>query len=121
MKIEDHTTKTQRLEATLAKLDLERDYELCLEGYMLAGTHLLNALLHKHSVTRENFDLNHTDSRVLETPIADNLRPVFAALKRIEDLRPDYLRGSKSWTTDEARTCRESYAAIKQFAEAGLR
>ena len=120
MRIEDHIAKAKRLEATLAKLDLDRDHALCLEGYMLAGTHLLNALLHQRAVTSEKFDLNHTDRPVLDKPVDESLRPVFAALKRIEDLRPDYLRGTKSWTPEQARTCRDSYAAIKAAADQAL-
>jgi hypothetical protein len=86
---------------------------------MLAGTHFLNAVLHKFSVTRESFDLSHSDSK-LEAPVDESLRPLFDAMKRIEDLRPGYLRGTDSWRPEDGRRCRESYEEVKRFAERAL-
>jgi hypothetical protein len=121
MKPQDHVTKARRIEATIvAKLDFDRDYELCLEGYMLAGTHYLNAVLHKRGVTREQFDLSHTDRPRLDAPIDETLRPLFEALRQVEDLRPDYLRGNKTWNAEDGRRCRESYEQVRRLAEKAL-
>ena len=121
MKPNDHVTKARRIEATMvAKLDRDKDYELFLEGYMLASTHLLNAILHKFSVTREEFDLRHSDMPKLEVPIEATLRPLFEAMKYIEDLRPGYLRGTQAWNAEDGQRCLERYQRIKRFAEKAL-
>ena len=99
------------------KLNRDQDYELFLEGCMLAGTHLLNAVLHQFSVTREEFDLLHSDKPGLEAPIDATLRPLFEAMKQIEDLRPGYLRGLKAWGVEDGKKCEESYQQVKRFAE----
>ena len=121
MRPNDHVTKARRMEATMtAKLDPDKDYELYLEGYMLAGTHFLNAILHKFSVTKEEFDLLHSDKPVLDTAIEEKLRPLFEAMRRIEDLRPGYLRGTQPWLAEDRQICRESYQQVRRFAEKAL-
>ena len=118
MRIQDHVEKARRIEATMTgKLDRDGDYELVLEGYMLAGTHLLNAILHKLAVTKEDFDLLHSDKPVLEAPVETRLQPFFAAMRYIEDLRPGYLRGLKPWRTEDGKGCAEMYEKVKRFAE----
>lgn len=118
MKLNDHVTKARRIEATMVnKLDPDKDYELVLEAYMLAGTHLLNAILHKFSVTEEEFDLSHSDKPKLNMPIDATLRPLFDDMKYIEDLRPGYLRGARAWSVDDGKRCLRSYQQVKQFAE----
>src|SRR5262245_39176910 len=118
MRIQDHVEKARRIEATMTgKLDRDGDYELVLEGYMLAGTHLLNAILHKLAVTKEDFDLLHSDKPVLEAPVETRLQPFFAAMRYIEDLRPGYLRGLKPWRTEDGKGCAEMYEKVKRLAE----
>ena len=118
MRIADHVTKAKRIEATMIrKLDRDADYEMFVEACMLAGTHWLNAMLHKLAVTQEGSDLLHSDKPPLPAPVSTELRPYFAALKLIEDLRPDYLRGTKAWNPDDGRRCLESYHCVKVFAE----
>lgn len=118
MKLNDHVTKARRIDATMtSKLDRDKDYELFLEGYMLAGTHLLNAILHKFAMTKEEFDLLHSDKPKLEAPIEATLRPLFDAMKYIEDLRPGYLRGTKAWRIEDGKKCEQSYQQVKRFAE----
>ena len=118
MRIADHVTKARRIEGTMTrKVDRDSDYEIFVEACMLAGTHWLNALLHKLSVTKEAADLLHSDKPQLQVPVRADLRPVFAAMKLIEDLRPDYLRGTKRWSVDDGRRCMESYQRVKAFAE----
>lgn len=118
MKLNDHVTKARRIDATMTgKLNRDKDYELFLEGYMLAGTHLLNAILHKFAVTREEFDLLHSDKPGLDAPIEAKLRPLFEAMKYIEDLRPGYLRGTKAWSVEDGKRCEQNYQQVKRFAE----
>lgn len=121
MKIKEHIEKARRIDATMAgKLNRDQDYELVLEGYMLAGTHWLNAILHKYGVTAEGCDLLHSNKPVLEIPIPEPLRPLFEAMRYIEDLRPGYLRGLKPWSVQDGRKCADSYQRVKAFAARDL-
>ena len=101
----------------IKKLDPNGDYETSVEACMLAGTHLLNATLHKRSITKEKSDLLHSDKPALDVPVPAELQQVFSAMKFIEDLRPDYLRGTKRWSAEDGKRCMESYRSVKAFAE----
>lgn len=121
MRITDHVTKARRIEETMnRKLDRDADYEIFIEACMLAGTHWLNALLHKLSITKESSDLLHSDKPPLPAPVSAELQPYFAAMKLIEDLRPGYLRGTKAWSADDGRRCLECYRRVKAYAEKAL-
>lgn len=122
MRISDHVTKAQRIEDTMIrKLDPDADYEIYVEACMLAGTHLLNALLHKYAVIDDQSDLLHSDKPALQTPVKAELRPLFDAMKFIEDLRPGYLRGTTTWNRDYGKQCAERFNQVKQFAQQALR
>lgn len=121
MRIADHLTKAQRIERTmLRKLDPDQDYEIYVEACMLAGTHLLNALLHKYAVTGERSDLLHSDKPQLDAPVPAELRPLFEAMKFIEDLRPGYLRGTAVWNRDHGIQCAQRFDEVKRFAQQTL-
>ena len=87
---------------------------------MLAGTHWLNALLHRLAITQEGADLLHSDKPPLPVPVGAELLPYFAAMKLIEDLRPGYLRGTKAWSRQDGERCVECYQRVKAFAEKAL-
>jgi hypothetical protein len=121
VRIADHVTKARRIEKTMKrKLDRDADYEIFVETCMLAGTHWLNALLHKLAITAESSDLLHSDKPPLPGPIAAELQPYFAAMKLIEDLRPGYLRGTKTWSADDGRQCMECYQRVKAYVQKAL-
>ena len=121
MRITDHVTKAHRVEETmLSKLDRDQDYEIFVEACMLAGTHLLNAILHKYAVTPQGADLLHSDKPELETAVPLELQPLFSAMKYVEDLRPGYLRGTKAWSADDGKKCMQSYHQVKRFAQKAL-
>lgn len=105
----------------LEKLDPDADYEIYVEALMLAGTHLLNAVLHQYAVTDEKSDLLHSDKPTLNGPVMPELRPLFEAMKFIEDLRPGYLRGSQTWNPDHGKLCSERFNELKRFAQQALR
>ena len=118
MRITDHMTKARRIEDTmLKKLDADADYEIYVEACMLAGTQLLNAVLHKYAVTSDTSDLLHSDKPALGAPVSEELRPLFEAMKFIEDLRPGYLRGTTAWNPDHGRQCAQRFNEVKQFAQ----
>lgn len=118
MRIADHVTKARRIEETMKrKLDRDGDYEIFVEACMLAGTHWLNAVLHKLSITNEGSDLLHSDKPPLPGSPRPELRPYFAAMKFIEDLRPGYLRGTKTWSANDGKRCLECYQQVKAYVE----
>lgn len=122
MRIADHVTKAKRIEDTMIrKLDPDQDYEIYVEACMLAGTHLLNAVLHKYAVTDESSDLLHSDKPPLDAPVQAELRPLFDAMKFIENLRPGYLRGTTVWNRDHGRQCAQGFNDVKRFAQQALR
>lgn len=122
MKITDHVTKARRIEDTmLRKLAPDFDYEIYVEACMLAGTHLLNAVLHRYAITDGGSDLLHSDKPALKSPVPSELKPLFDAMKFIEDLRPGYLRGTTAWDPDHGRQCTERFNQVKQFAQQALR
>lgn len=122
MKTSDHVIKAQRIESTMiSKLDPDADYEVYVEACMLAGTHLLNAVLHRYSITDESSDLLHSDKPALSVSVPPDLKPLFAAMRFIEDLRPGYLRGTTVWDPAHGRQCRDCYNEVKTFAQQALR
>jgi hypothetical protein len=121
MRTFDHVTKAQRIESTMSgHLDPDADYEMYVEACMLAGTHLLNALLHRYAVTDEASDLLHSDKPALSVSVPPELKPLFDAMKFIEDLRPGYLRGTTAWDPAHGRQCRNRYDEVKKFVQQAL-
>jgi len=104
----------------IRKLDPNEDYEIYMEACMLAGTHLLNALLHKYSLTDAKSDLLHSDKPALDKPVPAELRALFDAMKFIEDLRPGYLRGATVWNRENGKQCAQRFNQVKQFAQQAL-
>jgi len=122
VKVSDHITKAQRIEDTMMrKLSRDADYEIYVEACMLAGTHLLNAVLHQYAITNERSDLLHSDKPALKDPVRPDLRPLFEAMKFIEDLRPGYLRGTVAWNPEHGKLCTQRYGEVKRFAQQILR
>ena len=118
MKIADHLTKAERIERTMNRhFDADDQYEMCIENCMLAGTHYLNAVLHKNGLTDEAGDLLHSDKPPLGQAVSEDVAEMMAAMKYIEVLRPRYLRGTDEWQPDEGKRCRENYQKVKSSAK----
>lgn len=94
MSPEEHRAKAEKIERSLAKLGPD-DYEMAIEGAMLAGTHWLNLALHLQGASSADDDVLHT--YMLTVNALRKLRVVDAArvdaLTEIEDLRPPFVRG----------------------------
>ncbi|CAB3808413.1 hypothetical protein LMG28688_06758 [Paraburkholderia caffeinitolerans] len=95
MNIEQHMAAATRIERSLQKCTVQ-DWEMKIEGAMLAGTHWLNATLHRMGVTQPAADVFHSylltvnEYRRLCVAADETVR----ALSEIEDLRPPFVRGN---------------------------
>jgi hypothetical protein len=121
MRAEDHWNKAQRLEnSRLTRLDPDEDCELTIWSCIHGGAQLLNVILHRAGVTDENFDMIHTSVPDLPRPVPDALKPVFAALGRIESLGPRFVRGGEPWGSEVRRQCLADYGVVKVAGRAAL-
>jgi hypothetical protein len=95
MNIDEHRARAGRIERSLAKCAPE-DFEMKIEGAMLAGTHWLNAALHQIAVTEPETDVFHTYlltvNEYRRLSVADE--SLIKALTEIEDMRPAFVRGN---------------------------
>lgn len=95
MDIEQHITMARSIEASLQKCT-GADYEMTIEGAMLAGTHWLNALLHKLGATSPQADVFHTYLLTVNEfrRLAVAAEKPLHALAAIEDQRVPFVRGN---------------------------
>jgi hypothetical protein len=107
----------QRIERSLAKCG-PADYEMMIEAAMLAGTHWLNAALHRSGVTGEASDVFHTYLLTINEyrrlSVAD--AGLVAALAEIEDIRPPFVRGNCAGGERAAARALELLASIRAKA-----
>lgn len=118
MLIDEHLARAASFEASAAKLDAIQDTELYVVFLMRAATARVNAALHALGVTypvaagARTGDLNHSYKPRLEGELPAQVQPMFAALKYIEDLRPEYVRGPLLLTPDLAAACRRAHDEV---------
>lgn len=88
-----HLDKARRVLASLRKLPPESAAMCIVDGAMIAGYHLGNALLHSAGVCPDDQHFN-TPSK-LDRPVGslpDAVRPAFEAFTELEKLRSTYVR-----------------------------
>ena len=117
MSPKDHRAKAEKIERSLAKCD-PSDYEIRIEGAMLAGTHWLNLALHALGVTAPHIDVMHTYlltvNELRKYRVAD--AALLDALGEIEDMRPPYVRGNFPGGQKAAERALSLLAAIRNTA-----
>ena len=94
----DHLSAAIRILAGLKKFSLPDDYLAVVDGAMIAGYHLGNALLHKHGVLPDAEHAN-TPSK-LERPIdtlPTQIQPAYRAFTALEKLRFDFVRSASTY------------------------
>jgi hypothetical protein len=122
MNTEHHIAAAARIERSLQKC-LAQDCEMKIEGAMLAGTHWLNAALHRSGVTQSPGDVMHTYlltvNEYRRLCVADG--EIVRALSEIEDLRAPFVRGN--WPGAQAAADRAlallSVIRTRAMAQAG--
>lgn len=95
MKPQEHEAAAMRIENSLRKCGPD-DHEIVIEAAMLAGSHWLNAHLHRLGATQAAQDVMHTYLLVVNElrRLSVAAPQAVAALGTIEDMRPAYVRGT---------------------------
>ncbi|MFG1357952.1 hypothetical protein [Xanthobacter pseudotagetidis] len=91
---EAHLAKAARIERSLARLE-PRDYEIRIDGAMLAANHYVNRALHILGLRSEDADIVHTEYLVaIDLTRFRLMAPkLLEALEGIERLRAPFVRG----------------------------
>ncbi|GAB3628805.1 hypothetical protein PTE30175_00630 [Pandoraea terrae] len=120
MNIEQHIAAAGRIEHSLRKCGAQ-DAEMQIEGAMLAGTHWLNAALHRMGATQPESDVFHTYLLTVNAyrKLCVANEEMVRALSEIEDLRPAFVRGNMPGAQAAADRARELLSAIRLKATAG--
>lgn len=93
MNRDEHLAKAERIMRSLGKLRPENDPLCMIDGAVIAGYHLGNALLHASGVSGKDTHFN-TPSK-LDRPLPAlprEIRPAFEAFTELERLRSHYVR-----------------------------
>jgi len=137
MKIDAHIDKFRRLDEALKQLRPDVDYEVWIWTAMNACVNLLNAALHRSSLTDETDsfhtqveglyarpdrtrgtvsdaihapgDVMHAGQPVLATPLPDAIAKASSALALIEDLREPFVRGGGAPAVEETADWERAY------------
>jgi hypothetical protein len=116
--IEEHCVRAGRIERSLAKCD-PGDFEMKIEGAMLAGTHWLNAALHRCAITEPENDVFHTYlltvNEFRRLSVANEA--LINALAEIEDMRPAFVRGNYPGGQQAAQRALALLAMIRSKGE----
>ena len=94
----DHITEAERIIASLKKLSMPDDYLAIVDGAMIVGYHLGNALMHKHGVLADTEHVNtpsKLDRPINALPVA--IQPAYKAFAELEKLRFDYVRSASTY------------------------
>jgi hypothetical protein len=95
---DDHIKQAGRIIASLKKLSMPDDYLAIVDGAMIVGYHLGNALLHAHGVLADTEHAN-TPSKLDRplTALPAPMRPAYEAFAELEKLRFDYVRSASTY------------------------
>ncbi|HJO97876.1 MAG: hypothetical protein QGF38_10555 [Rhodospirillales bacterium] len=118
MNAEGHRAKAERIERSLAKCRTD-DYEMIIDGAMLAVTHWINAAFHFVELTDDDSDVIHA---YFETAFDRQHFGLVAGaafldgLEEIETLRPLHARGNVAGGEAAAKRCLEILQGIREKA-----
>lgn len=116
-----HREKALRIERSLAKCQ-RGDYELRIEAAMLAGTHWLNAALHRLGANRPEQDVLHTYMLTINEfrRLAAANEELMRTMAEIEDLRPLHVRGDLPGGPEVADQACQLLDRIRAIAQRAL-
>lgn len=119
MKIEHHLNKIRRFQATIARLDYEKDYETLIEDYVLVSAHLINAAMHQLQTLKDSKDIKHNllfSFLKKEKMLKEESEEVATLILNLENLRPSHVYG-KGENGETAKKAEEFYQKIKEICE----
>ncbi|MEC3769604.1 MULTISPECIES: hypothetical protein [Cupriavidus] len=121
MDTEQHMAMACSIEASLRKCT-SADYEMTIEGAMLAGTHWLNVLLHKLGATSRQADVFHTYLLTVNEfrRLAVAAERPLQALAAIEDARAPFVRGNHPGGEAAAERALELLSLIRATAQCAV-
>ncbi|HSW20303.1 MAG TPA: hypothetical protein VLJ86_23980 [Ramlibacter sp.] len=113
-----HASTADRIMESLGRL-APSHHEMAIEAAMLAGTHMLNAVLHLKGITPADADVLHAEymTLALRTRVQLSLPGLVEALDEIEQMRPLFVRGSVDGGQAAADRALELFAFIRRMAE----
>jgi hypothetical protein len=117
MKPEFHRVKAERIARSMQKLN-DVDYEIIIEGCMLAGTHWFNLARHQMEIAGPERDAMHAEfldgaQRVAISLLAPAL---LSALDEIEGYRAGFVRGDLEGGDKIAARCLSLLDIIRNAA-----
>lgn len=116
MNVEQHSAKAQRVLSSMDKLHFPEDYLAIIDGAVIAGYHLGNALLHRHHVMPESDHANSPSKLLMSVSnLPGAIQPAFRAFSELERLRSEYVR---SPSTYDARLATEVPALLHIMRQA---
>ena len=121
MRIESHIDRAARLVRSLGRCGAA-DYEVVMEGVMLAATEWFNAALHRMGERQIETDVMHAEFMTLgERRRIEILAPALLnALDEIEEMRALYVRGDQEGGEAAARRAFELLATVKLMVDSAL-
>ena len=114
---ENHRSKAERIERSLARLT-DSDWEIRIEAAMLAGTHWANFVLHKSGISEIAEDMVHASMCMVSVLRKYKLAEpeLIAQLEEIEELRPLFVRGDMDGGVQAAHRALELLSSMGKRA-----
>lgn len=118
MRVECHIDRAARMESSLRRC-AAADYEVVIEGVMLAATEWFNVALHRMGERQIDADVMHAEFMTLgERRRIDIMAPsLLHALDEIEEMRALYVRGDHAGGEAAARRASELLVTVKQTVD----
>lgn len=117
MNFRKHKEKALRIERSLNKCGAD-DYEIRIEGAMLAATHWVNLAYHLKHATTEEQDILHSYMLTINEyrRLSAAHERLIGLLAEIEDLRPLYVRGDVAGGPQAAERASRLLGRIREMA-----
>lgn len=110
-----HLAQASVILAGMRKLAMPADYLALVDGAMVAGYHLGNALLHAHGVSADTEHANTPSKLTCDIDVLPAaIRPAFTAFAEIEQYRFDYVRSASIYDERLDTKIRRCLAVMQQ-------
>ena len=112
-----HAAKARRVLSSLKKLSFPEDYLALVDGAVIAGYHLGNALLHDHGFCPPDQHFNSPSKLEAGVPsLPKAIQPAFEAFAELERLRSEFVRSPSSWDAALAEGVQRNLDILRRAA-----